>query len=227
MKLGAVEFLPYRRNPKQPSPCEESSRYFEALDIVAEMLDGLPWMLAGGLSVPVTLGTFYRAHRDVDIVIPIEDFERLDTTLRGRGYALVMRFPISWRRHGLVLQIWTRASGLLVRKRCQRLSFVDRTREDGPECFVAKIDVYPFRFANGVLETCDYSHGVDATTPLVGRRVTLASGRVVPCLNLHYVDRLKAFRGGLIHRIDRAVIRHGPDAASRWFENQDRSQLTR
>jgi len=90
VRLGSLEVGRYG-----PSVAEHPSAYMDRLAELAGMLRGLPWFLAGGLAIPVTLGRFYRRHHDVDIAFPEDTFQDVEAAMRRAGYALWTYFPMS------------------------------------------------------------------------------------------------------------------------------------
>lgn len=70
------------------TPAEDPSLYLERLGELAAILTDVPWLLAGGLAIPLTLGGFYRRHYDVDVAFPLEAFPGVDAAMRRAGYYL-------------------------------------------------------------------------------------------------------------------------------------------
>lgn len=198
-----------------PRPPGDHTEHFDALDRLSRILDGLPWLVAGGLAIPLTIGRFYRAHGDIDIVCPLARLRQIDDAMRGAGYRLTtgVRYDIGRRR--VETRIPLRAGGLLIRLRKRRLRFNSRVPQRNR--LLDTITVMPYREGVDWIEACNTRRRVRREAPIEGCRVSLPGGRDVGCLNLHYARALMSFRHTLVHRMDLAVLEraldHGDAAA--------------
>lgn len=194
-----------QRAEADPAPPGDPARYWLALDRLAALLDGLPWLVAGGLAIPLTLGRFYRWHKDIDIVLPFDRIGDMDDAMRRGGYHLTtrLRFHLGRRRLETLLPI--RGRGLVIRLRQRKLRFVPR-RPRGGRLVPARIDAMPYVEREGCIQACNSRLRVPFTEPLEGHRVTLPGGRQVGCLHLHYARALMRRPDTPVHRLDRAMI---------------------
>lgn len=159
---------------------------------LAAILDGIPWVLGGGLAVPMTLGSFTRSHYDVDLLFDDAQFPAIERAFTKAGFALWQRFPMSvFGRLRGAFELRVHEHWLLPRLRRRKLQF----RADvGHESQLQVVDALPFRIVDGVLCTCDRRQRVPLTVPLVGHVARTAAGHEVPCLHLSYVAMLKGGR---------------------------------
>lgn len=193
------------RDPVKPA--EDSSRYLERLGELAAILDGIPWLLAGGLTIPMKLGRFYREHYDIDVSFPVEEFPRLDAAMRGAGYYLSTSRPMSlFGAMRFALSVPVRADGPFVRHRPRKLKYRDATGARPAPHLLSVVEVLPYRVENGVWATCDGRFRFPLVRPLAGHRVVTPNGRPVDCLDLHYVGEIKKRFPDAKHSIDLAVI---------------------
>lgn len=81
MRLGAIEL-----HRDRPPAAEDFAIYDQRIAELAAILHGTPWLLAGALAIPVTLGGFYRRHYDVDVAFPLDAFPRVERAMRAAGY---------------------------------------------------------------------------------------------------------------------------------------------
>jgi hypothetical protein len=170
------------------------------------MLQGLPWFLAGGLAIPVTLGRFYRRHHDVDIAFPVDAFPEVETAMQRAGYALWTYFPMSLFgacRAALLVRI--HATGALARWRPRKLKFHDASGARPRPHLLQVIEALPYRVVDGCFATCDGRHRVPLDRPLAG--CTVLTPAPIQCLDLHYVARLKQGRREPKDLLDLDVIR--------------------
>jgi aminoglycoside-2''-adenylyltransferase len=193
-------------------PAEDSSRYLERLGMLAEILAGIPWLLAGGLSIPLTLGRFYRRHYDIDVAFPLEEFPRVDAAMRGAGYYLTTYRPFSFfGAMRMALSVPVRVDGPFVRHHPRKLKYRDGTGARPHPNLLAVVEVMPYRVVDGCFASCDGRHRFPLVVPLEGHRVTASNGHSIPCFNLHYVGEAKKRIDEPKHTQDLAVIaaRHG------------------
>jgi hypothetical protein len=186
---------------------EDPAAYRDRLAELAGILHGIPWMLAGGLTIPVTLGAFYRPHFDVDIAFSIEEFPRIECAMQRAGFQLWTYFPMSlFGACRTSLHVPVRADGRLARWRMRKLKFRDASGRRPVPHLLAIVEALPFRVVDGVLTTCDGRHRLPLDRPLVGHRTTTACGHEIACLDLHYVARLKKSKSEPKHWLDLAVL---------------------
>lgn len=61
----------------------------DALETLGQMFHDIPgWMVAGGISIGLHAGGFYRSHHDIDILIDRRSFESIINRAAGHGYQL-------------------------------------------------------------------------------------------------------------------------------------------
>ena len=189
------------------APAENPSAYPRRLGELAEILDGIPWLLAGGLAIPMTLGRFYREHYDIDIAFPLEEFPRVDVALRRAGYYLTTSRPMSlfgWLRCALSVPV--RVDGPFVRHRPRKLKYRDATGARRAPHLLSVIEVLPYRVVEGMWVTCDGRYRMPLVRPLAGHRTVTSAGHQIACLDLHYVGETKKRISEPKHTIDLAVI---------------------
>ena len=185
----------------------DSSRYRERLSELAAVLDGIPWLLAGGLAIPMTLGRFYRDHSDIDVAFPVEEFPRLDAAMREAGYYLSTSRPMSlFGALRCALSIPVSATGTFVRRRPRKLKYRDHTGARPAGQLLSVVEVMPYRVVDGVWTTCDGRFRVPLARPLAGYRTKTSAGHEIACLDLHYVGEVKKRIADPKHTLDLAVI---------------------
>ena len=193
-------------------PAEDPSRYLERLGMLAEILAGIPWLLAGGLSIPLTLGRFYRRHYDIDVAFPLEQFARVDAVMREAGYYLTTYRPFSFfGAMRMALSVPVRVDGSFVRHRPRKLKYRDGTGARRHPNLLSVVEVMPYRVVDGCFASCDGRFRFPLVAPLEGHRVIAPNGHAIPCFNLHYVREAKKRTDEPKHTQDLAVIaaRHG------------------
>ena len=189
------------------APAEDSSQYLPRLNELAGILKDIPWLLAGGLAIPMTLGRFYRTHYDIDIAFPLDEFPRLDSAMRRAGYYLTTSRPMSlFGRMRFALSVPVRADGAFVRHRPRKLKYRDATGTRPRPHLLSVVEVLPYRVVDGVWTTCDGRYRLPLVRPLAGHRVSTSGGHEIACLDLHYVAEVKKGIDQPKHTQDLAVI---------------------
>jgi hypothetical protein len=202
MKLGHLSLL-----RGATPPAEGVGHYPARLDELASLLHGLPWLLAGGLTVPLTLGRFYRRHYDVDIAFPVEEFRAVHRAMRRGGYYLSTYFPLSlFGRLRFALSVPIDPDGWLARHRPRKLKFRDDTGRRCAPHLLSIVEALPYRVVDGSFTSLDGRQRIPLDRPLAGHRFTTASGREITCLDLHYVAVLASQRHHPKHALDLTVI---------------------
>lgn len=201
MELG----IRWRRKRMGERMVEDATMHRWISDIAA-ILDGIPWVLGGGLAVPMTLGSFARYHDDVDLLFDDAVFPQVEAAFARAGFALWQRFPMTF--FGAwpgAIELRVHQGDLLPRLRRRKLQF----HRDGaaPLGVLRTVDALPFRIVDGVLCTCDRRQRVPLTLPLVGYVARTPAGHAVPCLHLSYVAILKGGRREPKDLLDYARIR--------------------
>ncbi len=182
--------------------------YADRIGELAAILDGLPWVLGGGLAIPFTRGDFHREHTDIDLLFDDNDFPAIEAAFRRHGYSLWQHYTMSlFGAFTGAVHVRLRPHSLLARIRRRRLKFRDDTGRRCRPHLLAAIDALPFRIRDGVLHTCDRRHHITLTHPLVGYRARSAAGHEIPCLHFEYVARLKGARRDPKDLHDFAIIR--------------------
>jgi hypothetical protein len=192
---------------------EDPAGYPERLAELARTLRGMPWLLAGGLTIPLQLGGFYRAHSDIDVAFPLEAFPDVTRAMERAGYFLSTYFPMSffgaW-RHALSVPV--RHDGWLVRRRPRKLRFLDGTGTRQSPHLLSAIDALPYRVVDGCFATCDGRYRFPLVRPMTGHRFTTTGGDEISCLDLHYVTAIKQRLDGSKHALDVSMVaRHLPE----------------
>jgi hypothetical protein len=192
---------------EQPS-AEEPSAYLARLEELASILQGIPWLLAGGLTIPLRLGRFYRRHYDVDVAFPVEAFPDVDRAMRRAGFYLSTHFPMSL--HGrlrFAVSVPLRHDGWLARRRPRKLKYRDESGARAAPHLLSAVEALPYRIEDGCLRTSDGRHRLPLVRPLAGHRAR-AGSHEIDCLDLHYVAALKRGRGESKHALDLSVVAH-------------------
>jgi len=204
----------WRNTPAVESP----EFYVERIGELAKILDGLPWILGGGMAIPFTRGEFHRAHGDIDLLFEDRHFPEIEAAFARHGYALWQHYTMSL--FGAFAGAWhvrVRSDGLLPRLRRRKLKFRDESGARRPPHLLAAVDALPFVIRDGVLCTCDGRHRYPLTTEIVGHRARSAAGHEIPCLAFEYVALLKGPRRDAKDLHDFAVIReYGRLPAGDW-----------
>ena len=173
-------------------PAEDSSFYMNRLGDLAEILFGIPWLLAGGLSIPMKFGEFYRRHYDVDVAFPLEEFGRVDEAMQRAGYFLTTYRPFSiFGAMKMAMSVPVRFDGPFVRRRPRKLKYRDATGARRFPHLLSVVEAMPYRVVDGCFASCDGRYRFPLVVPLEGHRVTAWNGYEIPCLNLHYVGEIK------------------------------------
>lgn len=200
MRIGRYEWYRSERDA-----VDDPSLYMERLESLAAILDGIPWILAGGLTIPLTLGGFYRRHYDVDVSFPVEEFPRVVAAMRRAGYFLSTYFPMSlFGAFRCALSAPVRWNGWVVRRRPRKLKF--REVAGGVPHLLTWVDALPYRITDGRFVTCDGRFDFPLVEPLVGHRMVTRHGHEIACLNLHYVGAIKEMIAEPKHSLDLQVI---------------------
>ena len=182
--------------------------YLQRLGELAGVLSGIPWLLAGGLTIPLRLGRFYRRHYDVDVAFPVESFGDVDQAMRGAGFSLSPHFPMSGHgRFRFAVSVPLRHDGWLARRRPRKLKYRDATGMRAAPHLLAAVEALPYRIEDGCLRTCDGRHRLPLVRPLAGHRAQVGSHEI-QCLDLHYVSALKRGGGDPKHALDLSVVAH-------------------
>jgi hypothetical protein len=200
MRFGRYELYRSERDA-----IDDPSHYMGRLESLASILSGIPWILAGGLTIPLTLGGFYRRHFDVDVAFPVEEFPCVEASMRRAGYYLSTYFPMSlFGAFRCALSAPVRRDGWLVRRRPRKLKFREVRR--GAPHLLTSIDALPYRISDGRFVTCDGRFAFPLVEPLVGHRFVTRHGHDIPCLHLHYVGAIKETIVEAKHTLDLQVI---------------------
>ena len=204
MKFGRYELYRSERDA-----VDEPSRYMRRLADLAQILDGIDWVLAGGLAIPLTLGGFYRRHYDVDVAFPVEEFPRVEAAMARAGYYLSTYFPMSvFGRMRFAASIPITWESRLVRRRPRKLKFRELSAVEREPHLITEVDALPYRIENGRFVTCDGRYDFPLERPLVGHRLQTSRGHQIACLNLHYVGAIKETIDHPKHTLDLKVIRN-------------------
>ena len=221
MQIGPFYFVVVSRQNNQPQHVSDPSIYLDAVARLATALEGMRWMLVAGLAIPLTLGRFYREHRDLDVGIAEQDLAAAQRALRHAGYVTVTRLGMFGLGHRRKLEIYLRCgvgSWLLrLRPRNIRCFSAAEPLSAGDGALMKWIDLYLYREREGVLEILDRGIRVPMDQPLIGRTLEFG-GRSVQVIHLHYVDHVKSKLRCKTHRLDRSVIAHGIDKACAEFK---------
>lgn len=193
------------RESKQAEPPDA---YAERIGELADILDGVPWVLGGGLAIPFTRGEFHRVHTDVDLLFEERHFPAIHEAFVARGYELWQHYTMSlFGAFTGAVHVRLRPDSLLARIRRRKLKYRDATGRRGPSHLLASVDALPYRIVDGQLRTCDGRHRFSLVRPVVGHRARSAAGHEIPCLDLEYVARLKGPRREARDIVDFALIR--------------------
>ncbi len=200
--------FPYRVQRSLPPIAEAPDVYLSRLADLAGILQGIPWLLAGGLTIPLRLGRFYRRHYDVDVAFPVEAFGDVDAAMRRAGFYLSTHFPMSL--HGrlrFAVTVPLRHDGWLARHRPRKLKYRDATGMRAAPHLLATVEALPYRIEGGCLQTCDGRHRLPLVRPLAGHRAR-AGSHEIECLDLHSGAALKRGGGDPKHALDLSVVAH-------------------
>lgn len=219
VRVGHLNIM--RLSPKSTTvePAVDAKPYLLALEALERVLQSGPWALAGGLVVPIAVGTFYRRHGDIDIVLPLTGLPALMESFRSSGYELYTSWTVSHHSRGLLMECRIKCDGALVSFRPRRL-FVKPGNPPAAPPLLRKIDLYPYRIRGDRLQTCNTGQVLPRSSMQNGSLESFGHRGHVRCLHLDNVASLKSRRSGAKHRLDCAVIKEGPDVALEWFENR-------
>jgi hypothetical protein len=197
--------------PRKPDNQDETG-CMARLATLARTLRGLPWLLAGGLTIPLKLGSFYRTHSDIDVIFPMEDFTRIDAAMRRAGYYLSTYFPMSlFGAFRFAISVEVSVDGWLVRHRPRKLKYRSMSGDSERGAELHSMDACPYRIVDGRFVTCDGRFSFPLDRPLAGHRVTTSDGDEIACLDLHFVAAIKQRYDDPKHALDLSVVaRHFP-----------------
>jgi len=222
IRVGHLNIV--RLSPKSTAvePAVDAKPYLSALEVLERVLAPGPWALAGGLVVPIAVGTFYRRHGDIDIVLPLTGLPVLMESFRRSGYELYTSWTVSHHSRGLLMECRIKGDGAMVSFRPRRLYVKPGNPRAAPQ-LLRKIDLYPYRIRGDRLETCNTGQVLPRSTMQNGSLKSFGHPGHVRCLHLDNVASLKSRRSGAKHRLDCAVIKAGPDVALEWFGDRPAS----
>jgi len=183
--------------------------YPERLSELAGILDGIPWLLTGGVTIPLRLGEFYRRHGDIDVAFPVEAFADIDRAMRAAGFYLARGMPMSFfGRMRFSVCVPIRCDGWFVRHRPRKLRYLDDTGARTRPHLLTRVDAFPYRITDGRFTTLDGRYEFPLDRPLVGHRFRTAGGHEISCLDLHFVAEIKRRTGDPKHALDLSVVAH-------------------
>ncbi|MBT3405231.1 hypothetical protein HN832_05030 [archaeon] len=93
-KLGNYEVMTSPVFPKKIENAygEETDKLKRDLDELSRILgQDVEWCLTGGVAIPLTLGSFYRIHRTIDVAVDESNFGALVSKARESNYGLFSR----------------------------------------------------------------------------------------------------------------------------------------
>ena len=210
MKVGPL-LLEIHDAPKHiVTPHRDETFYFESVHTLCLILKDVPWLLAGGLAVPFTLGRFFREHNDIDVMVPFTSMPSACVQFRSAGYQLYKRVIASHNTRSVIIRYPVRnITKIKPNLNCSML----RIKGDGQYGILDKIDMHPFETKNGVLLS-DYRGPIlEVNAPLHSDPIETGLDTQFQCLALSYVARLKRVRHGVKHQIDLVAIEQGVDSA--------------
>jgi hypothetical protein len=194
---------------RMKTPIEEKAPELQRARVeeLAAMLVGIPWILGGGLAIPLTRGEFHRDHTDIDLLFDDAEFPRIEQRFADYGFSLWQHYSMSFFGHFAgAWHLRVRSDGFLARIRRRKLKF--RTPDPRPDSVrLQTVDALPFRIHDGRIITCDGRHSYPLTRPLVGHVAHSAAGHPIPCLSFEYVALLKGPRREQKDLEDFAIIR--------------------
>lgn len=193
-------------------PPDGTTAWLAPLDRLAAILDGHRWLVAGGLAVPLSLGRFYRPHRDIDVVVPFAGMGGVDDAMRAAGYRLTTRVSFHLGTRRITLRLPLRGRGPLLRLRCRKLRYLPQRGVGALR--PRHLDVMPFDLVDGHIAPRNMDRRVPLTEPIEGCRIVLPSGREVTVLHLHYVRALMHRPGYASRSRDLAVMDEALDYGS-------------
>ncbi len=212
--LPVIKFVRYDANSLVLEELSDIEPLQKAIDETSRMLHGEDWLLGGGVAVALALGGFYRRHSDLDLIIEKNSLSGVCEKMASNGYGLYTRKLMKHGRFGLCLFVRVHPRGLLVARHPRRLCFA---RFDGgiENAYLAKLDVYLFEETRTQYIALDRGRILEKIVPVRGCEYTTQSGYAMRCLNLYYVEKFSAGRGGARHLLDILAIREGLAAARR------------
>lgn len=211
-KLGRYQILShhFHRRILTPITPEKEASLLHAVDRLSQVLGESGWEIGGGLSIPLTIGHFYRVHNDIDINIKEDHFSALVHQAAINGYALFTR-PL-WLRTGMTRKIdvyraCTADEALSHELRHLRLVRVDARGWIVPQLDILDhIDVFIYGLDGDTLRYRAIGLKYPRSEHLGPTHVT-RSGRRVAITHLKIVRRIKARGFGEVDRCDKRYLR--------------------
>jgi hypothetical protein len=202
---------PYQRRkltditPEMRTACEN------ALDSLATMSDGFfSWILSGGLSIPFSTGTWYRAHHDIDVLILDNNLPAMVSRMRAVGYNLFW-LPVCVRLPFLsTIKIYkTIAVEEVLQKKIPQVYLIriderGQIREDGD--ILHHLDTYIYTTDRGSVQSYKFPKHFPASY-LDGHTYTTLSGHPIKIVNLKYIQKIKSISLQTVDRHDLRKIK--------------------
>lgn len=184
----------YQRVSRQFKTPEDTEQIHAALDELAGVLGNTPWVLGGGVAIALGLGSFYRGHSDLDVVVEQSNLEQLLAAIRPCGYRLYTRKTMKHKPFGCVLQVPLPTRGPLLWMRPGRLCLM--RRDETGNRYLDRLDLYVYREAGDKLIPLDGATPLDLRYPIIGATFTTRSGYSIHCLHPGYIRQFTLTRGG-------------------------------
>ncbi len=210
MRIGPLLLETHGARKRLAAPRHDAAYYFESLHTLCRIMDNVPWLLAGGLTVPFTLGKFFREHHDIDIMVPFTSMARVTVKFRSAGYRLFKRVIVSHNARGFVVRYPVREiAGIKPSLNCAML----KVKGHCVHQILRKIDIHPYQITDGVLLSDYRGPALAVNRSIKGCPIETGHDTQFRCLDLPYVARLKQARHGVKHEIDLIAIEQGIGSA--------------
>lgn len=211
MKVGPLQVEIHGAPARRVMPTHDEAYYFESIHALCRMLDEIPWLLAGGLAVPFTLGGFFREHDDIDIMVPCASMPAACIQFRSAGYQLFKRVIFSHNARSIVVR-YPVEPGTEVRPNLNYAML--RLKDQSKYRILDKIDIHPYQIKDGILESDYRGPMLEVSDSVQSLSIKTGHKTQFKCLDLRYVARLKQARHGTKHQIDLIAIEQGVKTAA-------------
>lgn len=190
---------------------EEKKSLENHLDELAGTIgDSFPWVLSGGLAIPLTTGEFYRKHDDIDLGIDEKDFKRFLEVVRPQGYDLFLRPFMCKLPKGKKLDLYQKTSikkALNSPKTRMRVLRVDTNgRIDFRGNILDYFDVYLHRVEEEMLITRRGGIAIPSAKAIGPPYQTISGRQIIP-RGLEYTKILKSKKTKEVDNLDLERIR--------------------
>ncbi len=195
VKLGKfqIKVSSHKWNPTDRMSSENISYLNNTLDRLGESFRDVEWMVAGGLSIPLSTGTFYRKHEDLDIAIPKSDLSKCALSAQNIGYLLFSRVAMAKTAKSSRIYLYEELNPIKLPTKLKRLKLIkidERGRIQDHETIDHHIDIWPYEVQEEHIKDV-YGRYTFPAEKLKGRIYRTPNGTQVQIQDLKLTHELK------------------------------------